>query len=172
MVKRTISSLLLLEALIILLNIVSFESFINVQIAALSSFFVVAGSMYAHRKLVENRIEKGEIEDKRDILDEIEDPHELYEEALADDNGEVDIKAVIKEEKKKIRTLNLKELKKGSSAGFSPVRVVPYVFLTVGFIALKNNHLLNISLYLPSLALGIAAAYISFKNIYISKTLP
>ena len=172
-VKKTISLIAAIELLILLGGIFSFEFFINMQIASLSSFFIILGSMIAHKRLINNRLKTENIDEKRDLLDEIEDPHELYEEQPSiDENSELDIKAIIKEEKKKIKTFSLKDIKKGSSAGFSPFRVAPYLFLILGFIALKNNDLLNISVYLPSLLIGIAAAYMSFKSIYLSKTLP
>lgn len=171
-VKKAISIIVAFEIFILLGNLISYEIFINMQIAALSSFLIIAGSMYAHKKLISNKLESKDYEEKRDTLDEIEDPYELYEETDLNQESEQDIKAIIKEEKKKIKTLNLQNLKKGSTVAFSPFRIVPYIFLILGFIALKNHGLLNISAYLFSLLLGITAAYMSFKKILSAKPLP
>ena len=100
-------------------------------------------------------------------MDEIEDPYELYEDFEIDSrpSDELDIKAIVKEEKKKIKILNIKDIKKGSKAGVSLFRLIPYLFLILGFIALKNNALLDISVYLPSLLVGIVAGYFFAKEL-------
>ena len=166
-VKKTIKFLVILQSLVLLANIISFEFYINLQIAFLSSFFIIAGSAYAHKKMIKEQIELENIDEKKDILDEIEDPYELYEELEIDDRpiDELDIKAIVKEEKKKIKILNVKDIKKGSKAGVSLFRLVPYIFLILGFIALKNNALLDISIYLPSLLVGIVAGYFFAKEL-------
>jgi len=166
-VKKTIKFLVILQSIILLANFISFEFYINLQIAFLSSFFIIAGSAYAYKKMVKKQIELENIDEKKDILDEIEDPYELYEDIEVDNRpiDELDIKAIVKEEKKKIKILNIKEIKKGSRAGVSLFRLVPYLFLVLGFIALKNNALLDISIYLPSLLVGIIAGYFFAKEL-------
>lgn len=164
--KKTIRFLALVEFFILLANIISFEFFINLQISFLSSFFIILGSSIAYKKMIITQVLAENIDEKRDILDEIEDPYELFDDVEIDEDiAEKDFKAVIKDERKKIKTLNIKDIKKGSKAGFSPFRLVPYLFLILGFIALKNNELLNIAIYLPSLLLGIVVGYITSKEI-------
>ena len=60
-------------------------------------------------------------------------------------------------------------MKKGSKAGFSLFRLIPYLFLVLGFIALKNNQLLEISVYLPSLLVGIIVASLIGKELFEDK---
>ena len=90
----------------------------------------------------------------------------LYDDTPINDTptDELDLKAIVKEEKKKIKILNIKDIKKGGRAGFSLFRLLPYLFLILGFIALKNNELLDIVIYLPSLLVGIIIGYISSKD--------
>lgn len=166
-VKKTIKLLAIVQSLIFLTYIISFEFYINLQIAVLSSFFIIAGSAYAYKKMVKNQVALEDIDEKKDILDEIEDPYELYEDFEIDNrpSDELDIKAIVKEEKKKIKILNIKDIKKGSKAGVSLFRLIPYLFLILGFIALKNNALLDISVYLPSLLVGIVAGYFFAKEL-------
>lgn len=166
-VKKTIKLLAIVQSLILLSNIISFEFYINLQIAFLSSFFIIAGSAYAYKKMIKNQVALENVEEKRDILDEIEDPYELYEDFEIDNRAveELDVKAIVKEEKKKIKILNIKDIKKGSRAGVSLFRLVPYLFLILGFIALKNNSLLDISIYLPSLLVGIVVGYFFSKEL-------
>ncbi|DAB27568.1 MAG TPA: hypothetical protein CFH78_07170 [Sulfurimonas sp. UBA10385] len=108
------------------------------------------------------------INEKRDFLDEIEDPYELYDEAPINEVhvDELDLKAIVKEEKQKIKILNIKDIKKGSRAGCSLFRLLPYLFLVLGFIALKNNEVLDISVYLPSLLVGIIIGYSVSKDLF------
>ncbi|MDA7816831.1 hypothetical protein N9A28_01425 [Sulfurimonas sp.] len=164
--QSTIKLLLVLESLIILTQLISFEFFMNLQFAFLSSFFVILGSSYAYKKMVITDVESNNINEKRDFLDELEDPHELYETEINEAPAEeLDLKEIVKEEKKKINTLSIKSLKKGSKAGFSPFRLVPYVFLVLSFIALKNNNILDISVYLPSILLGVVVGYMTSKKV-------
>lgn len=164
--KKTIRFLALVEFFILLTNIISFEFFINLQISFLSSFFIILGSSIAYKKMILTQVLAENIDEKRDILDEIEDPYELFDDVEIDEDiAEKDFKAVIKDERKKIKILNIEDIKKGSKAGFSPFRLVPYLFLILGFIALKNNELLNIAVYLPSLLLGIVVGYMTSKKI-------
>jgi len=46
------------------------------------------------------------------------------------------------------------------------MRVIPYIFLALGFIALKNNELLELSIYLPSLLIGIVTGSIMARDIF------
>ena len=133
--------------------------------AFLSSYFIIVGSVFAYRNMIEQQVKIKNIDEKRDILDEIEDPYELYDEDCPNEASakELNLKEIVKEEKKKIKIVNLKSMKDGSKAGFSPFRLIPYLFLILGFIALKNNEMLNIMVYLPSLFVGIVVGYKSFS---------
>jgi len=166
-VKRIIRIFFLSQILISLTYLISFSVYINIQIAFLSSFFIIIGSTYAYRNMIEKQVEADVVNEDRDLLDSIEDPHELYDDTKLNDAPaeELDLKAIVQEEKKKIKILNLKDIKKGSRAGFSLFRLIPYLFLILGFIALKNNNLLEIFIYLPSLLFGIIIGYLSTKDI-------
>lgn len=166
-VKKTIKIIGVVELIILSATLISFNFFINLQVAFLSSFFIIAGSAYAYKKMINSGVALENIDEKKDILDEIEDPYELYDETPINETptDELDLKAIVIEEKKKIKILNLKEIKKGSKAGISFYRLVPYLFLILGFIALKNNELLDISIYLPSLLIGIIVGYFVSKDL-------
>lgn len=167
--KKIINFFVLSQIVIFLTYFISFKFFINFEVAFLSSYFIMIGSMYAYKKMVKTQVKLDNVEEKRDLLDEIEDPHELYEDTPINETPaeELDLKAIVKEEKKKIKLVNLRDARKNARAGFSVFRLVPYVFLVLGFIALSNNELLNIAVYLPSLAIGIAVASISAKDALI-----
>jgi len=168
MVKKAIKIIAITELLIVAGFFISFSFYINLQIAFLSSFFIIIGSMYAYKKMVEQQVQAEEYEEQRDLLDTIEDPHGLYDDEPINDTpvDGLDLKAIVKEEKKKIKIVNFKDMKKGSKAGFSLFRLIPYLFLVLGFIALKNNNLLDVAIYLPSLLVGIIVGSVSGREFF------
>jgi len=167
MVKKSISIFIITELLVIASYFISFEFFMNIQISFISSFAIIVGASFAYSKMVSSHVEADLVDQKRDLLDEIEDPHELYDEkpinnAPAD---ELDLKAIVKEERSKIKTLSVKSMKHGVRGSVSLFRLLPYLFLVLGFIALKNNELLDISIYLPSLLVGIVIGSLVSKGL-------
>lgn len=168
MVLRSIKILAVVQLLIFLTYFVSSSFYANVQVASLSSFFIMLGSFYAYNKMVKSQVESKNYKEDRGTLEIIDDPHGLYDESSLNETPaeELDLKQIVKEEKAKIKTFSLSSMKDGGSAGFSVYRLVPYVFLVLGFIALKNNNILDISVYLPSLLVGIVFGYISSKELF------
>jgi len=165
---NAIKILSITELLILLTYIYSKSFYANLQVAFLSSFIIMLGSFYAHKKMISSKVKSKSYESDRDALDIIDDPHELYEEAKLNDTteDELDLKEIVKQEKKKIKIFNIKSVKDGSSASFSLFRLGGYLFLVLGFIALRNNDILEISVYLPSLLVGIVVGYVVSKEIY------
>lgn len=166
---KAIKLIAITEFLILLTYLYSKSFYANLQVAFLSSFIIMVGSFYAHRKMVNSKVKTESFESERDALDVIDDPHELYDETPLNetDAEELDLKQIVKEEKKKIKTFNLKSIKEGGSASFSLFRLGGYIFLVLGFIALKNNEVLQISIYLPSLLVGIVVGYIASKEFFL-----
>ena len=165
-VKKAISLFVITELLVIATYLISFEFYINLQVAFATSFLIILGASYAYNSMVKNQVASENYEDKRDLLDDIEDPHELYDEEPINSAPveELDLKAIVKEEKAKIKTLSVKSMKHGAKGSVSLFRLVPYLFLVLGFIALKNNELLNIAVYLPSLLVGIILGSVVSKE--------
>ncbi len=167
MVKKSIKIFMIVELVILLTYFISFSFYMNVQIAFLSSFFIIVGSSLAYKKMVITKIDANMVEGDRDLVDTIDDPHGLYDEFEINDApaDELDLKAIVQEERKKIKTLSADSIKHGLKGGISFLRLVPYLFLILGFIALKNNDLLDIMVYLPSLLVGIVTGHSVSKNI-------
>lgn len=168
MVKKAIRIILSVEILITITSLISFSFYINTQVAFLSSLFVILGSSYAYKKMVNNQIETKKYEDKRDFLDEVEDPHGLYDDEPINEAPveELNLKEIVKEEKAKIKTLSTDSMKHGVRGASSLLRLVPYLFLVVGFIGLQNNGILEIMIYLPSLLIGIVVGSITAKELF------
>ena len=168
MVKKAIKLIAISELLIIATNLISFSFYINLQVAFLSSLFVILGSSFAYRKMINNQVESKTFEDKRDLLDEIEDPHELYDDEPINNAPveELDLKEIVKEERAKIKTFSMDSAKHGVRGSVSLFRLAPYIFLILGFIALKNNELLDVFVYLTSLFIGIVVGSLSSKDLF------
>jgi DNA primase large subunit len=136
-------------------------------VAFLSAFFIILGSSYAYKRMVKAQLKSGNYEENRDLLDTIEDPHELYDDVVINDAPaeELDLKAIVKEEKQKIKTFDAKSAKYGARGSISAFRLVPYLFLVLGFIALKNNDILSLWYYLPALTFGIVMGSVISKDV-------
>jgi len=165
--KRITSILVFSEALVLSCAFYSKVFYINAQVAYLSSLFVIIGASLAYKKMVITKVDSKTYESDRDLLDTIEDPHGLYEEDSINEAPaeELDLKTIVKEEKAKIKTFSIKSMKHGVRGSVSVFRIVPYIFLVLGFIALKNNNILELSVYLPSLLIGIVAGSLVSKEI-------
>jgi len=165
--KKSIKTLFLSEAIIIPTSLYSFDFFINLQIAYLSALFIVVGTSFAYRKMVQEQVSSENITPERDLLEIIEDPHELFDEEVINHAPaeELDLKQIVKEEKAKVKVLSLKNMKHGARGSMSAFRLVPYAFLILGFIALENNELLNLSIYLPALFVGILMGSVISKGL-------
>ena len=75
---------------------------------------------------------------------------------------------MIKEEKARLKAnkATVKNVTKSTPALLSVYRLVPYGVLVLGFIALKNNNMLLLWYFLPGLAAGIVAGFMSGKALY------
>ena len=142
-----------------------FNWVINSQIAFFSSLLVTFASFDSYKKMIEARIENGEIPIDRDELDMIDDKYELFEEKK-------DFKEVFKEEKKRAKNIkqSISNLKKSSSAIFSFKRVGSYVLLFVGFIFLVKNSLFEMTPYLIGLLIVPFVSTFSFLIIKSNKS--
>jgi hypothetical protein len=168
MVKRAISIFGIAELLIFASYIFSSKIFANVEVAFLSAFFIIVGASYAYKRMVVAKVESGEYLEDRELLDKIEDPHELYDGKEINDAPpeELSLKEIVKEEKAKVKPLNIKNMKYGIRGSVSLFRLVPYLFLILGFIALKNNSVLDLWYYLPSLFIGVVVGSLVSKEVF------
>ncbi|MCI4406966.1 MAG: hypothetical protein JHC35_06750 [Sulfuricurvum sp.] len=137
-------------------------------IAMISSMLIVIGSLYAYRNMIQSRVENSEIDDFKDAIDEMDDPYDLYEEEREQEI--TDIKQMIKEEKARQKGNVLKNTTQNASAMVSVYRLIPYAFLIIGFIALKNSNALAILPYLIGLAAGMPIGYFVAKKLFILRS--
>lgn len=109
-------------------------------------------SLFSYKRYVNRQVDKFETSD-RDEIDKIEDPFDLYSDEIKDEDNR-DIKEILKEEKKKGGVLK-KSTFKALPTNLSPFRILSYITLVIGFIYLKDNEKLDITLYLIGITAGI-----------------
>ena len=167
---KAIKQVAALQALLLLLWPLSFTTFINVEVSFFSAFLVMLGSMYSYARLVGKRLENWEAQNEKDLVDKIDDPYDLYEEGEAKPEinpDEVDLKELIKEEKRRIKASGTaKNTVKSAPAMASLYRLIPYGILVLGFIGLRNNEQLSLWPYLAGLGLGVLAALFVGKGLF------
>ena len=172
-VQKTIRLLGVSELVIFALWFYSYTFFINFQIAFLSSVLVLLGSTYSYKRLVERRVDSEDRPDDTDLVEKIDDPFDLYSEEISAEviEEDLDLKAVVKEERARLKSQKntLKNTAKSTPALVSMFRVLPYLFLVLGFIGLKNNQLLALMPYLIGLGVGIVVGFFMGKGLFISE---
>ena len=129
---------------------------INTQMGFIPSAFVMLGSMLSYQSMVKGRLNVGAIpDDERDSLDKLEDPYDLYDEELRKDDSQKTLAEVVKEERQNLKKSrrSLWQTTKDAKASFSFYRLASYLLLIFGFFHLNNNQLLDIPIYLVSLAI-------------------
>lgn len=149
------------------LMLVSTQVYLNFTVAMISSMLIVTGSLYAYRNMIDRRVADVDPEDNKDIIDMMDDPYDLYEEER---EGEVaDIKEMIKQEKARQKGNVVQNTTQNASAWVSIYRLIPYAFLVLGFIALENNHSLNVLAYLVGLSAGVPLGYLIARELWIRR---
>ena len=168
--RNTTRIFLIAQLFIAALWLVSFEFFINFEIAFLSSYLIMLGSMYSYSRLVQHRVAGYEAMDEVDLIEKIDDPYDLYDDTPASEaDEEADLKTVVKEEKKRLKGRGAKNLQKSAPAVVSVYRMIPYALLVLGFVGLQNNQVLSLFPYLVGLGIGIAVSYFSAKTLFTEK---
>lgn len=132
---------------------------LNTQVAFISSLLVSIATFLSYKNNVSKRLQNEEQSidtlDDRDVVDEIDDPFDLYsEDKPVIENKELtaaEIKTIILEEKSKIKQNTAKNLFKSTTSFVSLYRIVGYSVLVLGFFYLVNNELFEPFAYMVGL---------------------
>ena len=94
------------------------------------------------------------MDDSRDVIDKLEDPYDLYDEEVVEEEGK-DFGEIVKEEKKKLKEnkRTLSQTIKDSKAAFSFYRLGAYAILVLGFLYLNRHGLLHVPSYILALSI-------------------
>lgn len=132
------------------------------QIGFISSSLVVLASLAAYKRMVDTRVELNIItlDDSKDVIDQLEDPYDLYSEEIIEDEAK-ELVEVVKEERKKLKDhRSVYQMLKDTKAALSVYRLGAYAMLILGFLYLNRNGLLHIPTYI--IALGLPPLVIVF----------
>ncbi len=129
----------------------------NTQIGFISATLIMVASLISYRRMVNTRVEHGIVtmDDSKDVIDKIEDPHDLYSEEATETEEEKDVRDVLNEEKaqRKASKRSLGQTLKDTKAALSLYRLSAYGVLILGFMYLNRQGLLHIPSYLLALSL-------------------
>lgn len=148
---RTINTLIIVDIGIVIFCMLAGNRawLISSQVGYFSSLLVVFASILSYRNMVKSSVANGLVAGDNDkVLEEIEDPHGLYEEQLQE----------IEEDEPKRGTV---ESLKQSRASLSLYRLGAYAILIIGFLIIDGNNLLHLPSYIfgifiaPILAVGM-----------------
>lgn len=111
---------------------------INTQIAFICSMLIVFASFYSYKGMIEKRLEEGDSGDDRDLLDTIDDKHELFEQEQASDLTAQEFKEIYKTERKKIGGLkkSFSNLFKSWSGALGILRLFAYFILFIAIMVM------------------------------------
>ena len=146
------------DLVVILVSIIFFDIKMlwNTQIGFISASLVMLASMKSYKRMVETRVEEGIIlfDDSKDVIDQLEDPYDLYsEDVLEATQAKKSLNEIIKEERqeKKKNRRTLSEILRDTKAALSLVRIGAYVVLVLGFFYLNRHEYLMAPAYILAL---------------------
>ena len=156
--RKILSALLIADGILLMGVALFFDTtvLLNTQIGFLSASLVMLGSMRSYRRMVDARVENEIIttDIDKDVIDRLEDPHDLYSEEIKEEPVE-DIRSAIKEEKARLKAnrRSLFEVLRDTKAALSLYRIGAYLLLILGFLYLNRHQMLQIPAYLFALSI-------------------
>lgn len=155
---NVLKAFVIADVVLIVTSIIFFDIKVlwNTQIGFLSSALVMLASMKSYKRMVDTRVEHNiiTVDDSKDVIDKLEDPHDLYSEEIVEE-GEADLVETVKEEKQRLKAnrRSLGQTLKDTKAALSLYRLGAYIVLILGFLYLNRHGLLHIPSYLIALTI-------------------
>ncbi len=175
--RKIVGALIGIDGLLLLASALFFDEkvLLNTQIGFLSASLVMLGSMKSYKRMVDARVEHAVIttDIDRDVIDKLEDPHDLYSEERVEEPVE-DMRTAIKEEKKRLKAnrRTLFEILRDTKGALSLYRIGAYVLLILGFLYLNRHGLLHLPSYLFSIGLPPLIVAFMLVSARVSESTP
>ena len=165
---KILKTLAIVDIVIIVIIVIFFDINIlwSTQIGFISASLVMLASMKSYRRMVDTRVEHNIVtyDDSKDVIDQLEDPYDLYSEEIIDEESpqghdienseQRDLVEVVKEERKKQKDgRSLTQILKDTKAALSVYRLGAYVVLILGFLYLNRHGLLHIPSYILAISI-------------------
>ena len=157
MTFQILKALVVVDVVIILVSIAFFDIKVlwNTQFGFISASLVMLASMKSYKRMVDARVEHGiiTVDDSKDVIDQLEDPYDLYSEEVVEET-EKPLVDVVKEEREKSKasSRSLAETLRDTKAALSLNRIGAYIVLILGFLYLNRHTLLHIPSYILALS--------------------
>ncbi len=175
--RKIVGALIGVDGLLLLASALFFDEkvLLNTQIGFLSASMVMLGSMKSYKRMVDARVENEVIttDIDRDVIDKLEDPHDLYSDENIEEPVE-DMRTAIKEEKKRLKAnrRTLFEVLRDTKGALSLYRIGAYVLLILGFLYLNRHGLLHLPSYLLSIGLPPLIVAFMLVSVRVSESTP
>ena len=175
--RKIVGALIGVDGLLLLASALFFDEkvLLNTQIGFLSASIVMLGSMKSYKRMVDARVENEVIttDIDRDVIDKLEDPHDLYSDENIEEPVE-DMRTAIKEEKKRLKAnrRTLFEVLRDTKGALSLYRIGAYVLLILGFLYLNRHGLLHLPSYLLSIGLPPLIVAFMLVSVRVSESTP
>ena len=156
--RKILTVLVTVDLLLLIISLIFFDIKVvyNTQIGYITSTLVMVASIVSYRRMVNARVKHNIVtmDDSKDVIDKLEDPHDLYSEDVIDDE-EKDFAQTVKEEKKKLKEnrRTVFQTIKDTKAALSIYRLGAYAVLILGFLYLNRHDMLHIPSYIISLGI-------------------
>jgi hypothetical protein len=108
---------------------------INTQAAFICSMLIIFSSFSSYKKSINKKIKNGDNGRYKDEYDELEDPYNLFDEEINDDNT--------KKKKTGVVNYTIKGFASGIGGALNIYRLFSYVFLIIVFLYLNKHNLFN-----------------------------
>ncbi len=175
--RKIVGALIGVDGVLLLASALFFDEkvLLNTQIGFLSASLVMLGSMKSYKRMVDVRVENEVIttDIDKDVIDKLEDPHDLYSDENIEEPVE-DMRTAIKEEKKRLKAnrRTLFEVLRDTKGALSLYRIGAYVLLILGFLYLNRHGLLHLPSYLLSIGLPPLIVAFMLVSVRVSESTP
>ncbi len=154
---KIIKALVIVDAIIIAISIIFFDINIlwNTQIGFISASLVMLASMKSYQRMVDARVEHNVItlDDSKDVIDQLEDPYDLYGEDVSKEEDKDLAKLAEEEHIKPKDGRSLAQILRDTGAALSVYRLGAYVVLILGFLYLTRHQYFHIPSYILSISI-------------------
>lgn len=142
---------------------------LNTQVAFICSMLIVFGSFYSYKSMVEQKLHKGDFGDDRDLLDSIDDKHELFEESESktEEISAQEFKKIYKEERARLggTKRSFANLFKSWSGALGIFRILAYVVLFISILVLIRKGFFDPLAFIVGISvLPLATTILSYKQ--------
>jgi len=165
--RKILLTLVIVDMIIAVISIMFFDIKVlwNTQFAFVSASLIMLASMKSYQRMIDARValDLVTIDDTKDVIDQLEDPYDLYSEDII----EKPLAEVVTDERKNLKAKGrtTAQTLKDAKAALSIYRVGAYILLILGFLYLNRQGLLHVPSYILALSVPmLVVVYVLISN--------